>query len=162
MEYKNLGRTGLKVSRLCLGTYNFYHVTSENEAIKLLDKTEVLGINFIDTADIYGKEKSTKGAAESLIGDWLSKKPGRRNNTFLATKVYGTTGSGPNQRGLSAYHIRHACEESLRRLKTDHIDLYQMHHIARYTPWEEIWQAMEILIQQGKVLYIGSSNFAAW
>ncbi len=162
MEYKNLGRTGLKVSRFCLGTFNFYHATSEEEAFSLLDKAEEVGINFIDTVNIYGKEKRSPGAAESLIGKWLHKEKSRRNNLVISTKVFGPTGEGPNQRGLSAYHIRKACEDSLRRLKTDHIDLYQMHHIDRDTPWEEIWQAFEILVHQGKVLYIGSSNFAAW
>ena len=161
MQYTNLGRAGVRVSRLCLGTYNFYHVTPEDEALALLDKAEELGINFIDTADIYGRRKHI-GAAESLIDSWLSKDKGRRARTFLTTKVYGTTGPDPNERGLSAYHIRHACEESLRRLQTDHIDLYQMHYLDADTPWDEIWQAMDNLIQQSKVLYAGSSNFAAY
>ncbi len=108
MEYINLGRTGLKVSRFCLGTFNFYHVTSETEAFELLDKAETLGINFIDTANIYGKEKRTRGATESLIGEWLQKEKGRRNNLVISTKVFGPTGEGPNQRSLSAYHIRQA------------------------------------------------------
>jgi len=162
MQYTCLGRTGLKVSRLCLGTFNFYHVTSEEEALELLDQGEALGINFIDTANIYGKENKYPGAAESLIGSWLKKSNGRRNNFVIATKVFGPMGLLPNQGGLSAYHIRQACEDSLRRLGTDHIDIYQMHYLDKNTPLEEIWQAFSILIQQGKVIYIGSSNFAAW
>jgi aryl-alcohol dehydrogenase-like predicted oxidoreductase len=162
MQYTKLGRTGLMVSRLCLGTFNFYHVTSEAEAFELLDKAESLGINFIDTANIYGKENSARGAAEALIGDWLQRSKSRRSSLVLSTKVYGPMGTGPNQKGLSAYHIRQACEDSLRRLKSDHIDIYQMHRFDSNTPLDEIWQAMDILIQQGKVLYIGSSNFAAW
>lgn len=161
MKYINLGRTGLKVSRLCLGTFNFYHVTPENEALSILNLAESCGINFFDTANIYGKEKSCRGAAESLIGEWLQKKKGRRNHIVLCTKVYGPMSDEINHCGLSAYHIRQACEDSLRRLKTDHIDVYQMHHFDPATPLEEIWQAFEILIAQGKVLYIGSSNFSA-
>ncbi len=161
MDYKNLGRTGLKVSRFCLGTFNFYHVTPENEALELLDKAESMGINFIDTANIYGKETSYRGAVEDLLGQWFLKKKGRRDAVVLSTKVFGAMGTAPNQNGLSAYHIRQACEDSLRRLKTDHIDIYQMHHFDKATPIEETWQAFEILIQQGKVLYIGSSNFSA-
>src|SRR6266567_3694849 len=101
------------------------------------------------------------GISEEIIGRWLHQGR-RRERIVLATKVYQPMGTGPNDRRLSAYHIRKACEHSLRRLQTDHIDLYQMHHIDRNTPWEEIWQAMDVLVQQGKVLYVGSSNFAAW
>ncbi len=160
MEYTNLGRTGLKVSRLCLGTMNFGPKTSELDSFEIMDKAQDLGINFFDTANVYG-EKIGEGITEKIIGRWLAQGGGRREKIVLATKVYGQMGEGPNDRRLSAYHIRRACEESLSRLQTDHIDLYQMHHIDRETPWEEIWQAMDLLVQQGKVLYVGSSNFAA-
>lgn len=166
MNYTHLGRTGLKVSRLCLGTMNFGDVTDEATSFSILDEALEAGINFIDTADVYGTEQSPdikqgSGLSEEIIGRWLEQ-GGRRDRIVLATKVYQPMGPGPNDRRLSAYHIRKACEDSLKRLKTDHIDVYQMHHIDRHTPWEEIWQAMEILVQQGKVLYVGSSNFAGW
>jgi len=166
MDYTHLGRTGLQVSRLCLGTMNFGDVSNETTSHRILDEAVEAGINFIDTADVYGTEQSPNipqgsGLSEKIIGRWLEQ-GGRRDRIVLATKVYQPMGPGPNDRRLSAYHIRKACEDSLRRLKTDHIDVYQMHHIDRHTPWEEIWQAMEILVQQGKVLYIGSSNFAGW
>lgn len=166
MNYTHLGRTGLQVSRICLGTMNFGDVTDEATSFRILDEALEYGINFIDTADVYGTEQSPdiqqgSGLSEEIIGRWLAQ-GGRRERIVLATKLYQPMGSGPNDRRLSAYHIRKACEDSLRRLKTDHIDIYQMHHIDRYTPWEEIWQAMEILVQQGKVLYVGSSNFAGW
>jgi aryl-alcohol dehydrogenase-like predicted oxidoreductase len=160
MEYTNLGRTGLKVSRLCLGTMNFGPETSEEDSFVIMDQALDLGLNFFDTANVYGW-KLGEGVTENIIGRWLAQ-GGRRERVVLATKVFGRMGEAPNQNRLSAYHIRRACEESLRRMQTDHIDLYQMHHIDRETPWEEIWQAMEILVQQGKVLYIGSSNFAGW
>ncbi len=161
MQYTHLGRTGLKVSRLCLGTMNFGPHTTEVDSFKIMDKSLELGFNFFDTANVYGWKKG-EGITEQIIGRWLSQGGERREKIVLATKVYGSMGDGPNDTRLSAYHIRQACEESLRRLKTDRIDLYQMHHVDRETPWEEIWQAMELLIQQGKVLYVGSSNFAAW
>ncbi|HIC88336.1 MAG TPA: aldo/keto reductase, partial [Anaerolineae bacterium] len=161
MEYTLLGRTGLKVSRLCLGTMNFGPLTSEADSFAIMDRALELGINFFDTANVYGWRKG-EGVTEQIIGRWLAQGGGRREQIVLATKVYGQMGDGPNDRGLSAYHIRRACEESLRRLQTDHIDLYQMHHIDRATPWEEIWQAMEQLVREGKVLYVGSSNFAGW
>ncbi len=161
MEYTRLGRTGLKVSRLCLGTMNFGPLTSESDAFAIMDKAHELGINFFDTANVYGRKKG-EGITEQIIGRWFAQGGGRREKTVIATKVYGGMGDGPNESKLSALHIRRACDESLRRMKTDHIDLYQMHHIDRATPWEEIWQAMEILVQQGKVIYIGSSNFAGW
>src|SRR5215216_7019483 len=161
MEYTQLGRTGLKVSRLCLGTMNFGPQTSEADSFAIMDKALELGINFFDTADVYGW-KLGEGITEQIIGRWLAQGGGRREQIVLATKVYNAMGDRPTERGLSAYHIRRACEESLRRLQTDHIDLYQMHHIERSTPWEEIWQAMEQLAREGKVLYVGSSNFAGW
>ena len=160
MEYTNLGRTGLKASRLCLGTMNFGPQTSEQDSYAIMDRAIELGINFFDTANVYGW-KFGEGLTEQIVGRWLAQGGGRREKIILATKVFGKMGDGPNDRHLSAYHIRRACEESLRRLQTDHIDLYQMHHVDRNTPWEEIWQAMELLVQQGKVIYVGSSNFAA-
>jgi len=161
MEYTHLGRTGLKVSRLCLGTMNFGPHTSERDAFAIMDAALNVGINFFDTANVYGRKKG-EGITEQIIGRWFAQGGGRRDKVVLATKVYGGMGEGPNESKLSARHIRRACEESLRRLQTDHIDLYQMHHIDRATPFEEIWQAMEVLIQQGKVIYVGSSNFAGW
>jgi len=159
MDYKNLGRSGLKVSRLCLGTMNFGPLTDESNSFEIMDQAIDAGITFFDTANVYGWELGD-GITEKIIGRWLSQGGGRREKIVLATKVYGRMGNGANDQRLSAYHIRQACENSLQRLKTDHIDLYQMHHIDRETPWEEVWQAMEQLISQGKVLYIGSSNFA--
>ncbi|HLE13217.1 MAG TPA: aldo/keto reductase [Anaerolineales bacterium] len=161
MEYTNLGRTGLKVSRLCLGTMNFGPQTEEAASHQIMDEALELGINFIDTANVYGW-KTGEGITEQIIGRWIASGGGKRDRIVLATKVYGKMGDSPNERRLSAYHIRRACEGSLQRLQTDHIDLYQMHHIDRETPWEEIWQAMEQLVAQGKVLYVGSSNFAGW
>ena len=166
MQYAQLGRSGLKVSRLCLGTMNFGFVTDEAVAFRIMDEAVASGINFFDTANVYGGPQRPDmekgfGISEEIIGRWLEKS-GRRDRIVLATKVYQPMDLGPNDRRLSACHIRKACEDSLRRLKTDHIDLYQMHHIDRLTPWEEIWQAMELLVRQGKVLYIGSSNFAGW
>ncbi|NIM93983.1 MAG: aldo/keto reductase [Anaerolineales bacterium] len=161
MEYVNLGRTGLKVSRLCLGTMNFGPITTEEDSFPIMDKALDLGINFFDTANVYGW-KTGEGITENIIGRWLSQGGVRREKIVLATKVYGKMGEGPNDQRLSAYHIKRACEESLKRMQTDHIDLYQMHHVDRESPWEEIWQAMEQLVREGKVLYVGSSNFAGW
>ncbi len=161
MEYTHLGRTGLQVSRLCLGTMNFGPETTEEDSFAIMDKALDLGINFFDTADVYGW-KLGEGITEQIIGRWLAQGGGRREKIVLATKVYNKMAEWPNESRLSAYHIKRACEESLRRMQTDHIDLYQMHHVDRNTPWEEIWQAMEQLVQEGKVTYIGSSNFAGW
>jgi len=161
MHTTYLGRTGLKVSQLCLGTMNFGPHTTEEDSYAIMDRALELGINFFDTANVYGHKRG-EGITEQIIGRWLAQGGGRRDQIVLATKVYNAMGDGPNERGLSAYHIKKACEESLRRLQTDHIDLYQMHHIQRDTPWEEIWQAMEQLVREGKVLYVGSSNFAGW
>lgn len=164
MEYTHLGRTGLKVSRLCLGTMNFGPFAREADSFAIMDKALEAGINFFDTANVYGRVKG-EGVTEQIIGRWLAQGGGRREKIVLATKVYGamsSVGDWPNESKLSAYHIRRACDESLRRIKTDHIDLYQMHHIDRETPWDEIWQAMETLVRQGKVVYVGSSNFAGW
>ncbi len=161
MQYTNLGRTALKVSRLCLGTMNFGPQTTEPDSYAIMDKALDLGINFFDTANVYGWKKG-EGITEQIIGRWWGQGGGRRDKVVLATKVYGDMGDWPNTSRLSALHIRKACDESLKRLKTDYIDLYQMHHVHRDAPWEEVWQAMELLVQQGKVLYVGSSNFAGW
>ncbi len=161
MEYTNLGRTGLQVSRLCLGTMNFGPYTTEQDSFAIMDRALEIGINFFDTANVYGR-KQGEGITEQIIGRWFAQGGGRREKVVLATKVYGKMGDWPNESRLSARHIKLACEASLRRLQTDWIDLYQMHHIDRHTPWEEIWQAMEQLVQEGKVIYVGSSNFAGW
>ena len=161
MEFTQLGRTGLKVSRLCLGTMNFGPQTEEKDSFAVMDKALELGINFFDTANVYGW-KTGEGVTEQIVGRWFALGGGRREKVVLATKVHGKMGDWPNESRLSALHIRQAVEGSLKRLQTDHIDLYQMHHVDRLTPWEEIWQAMEVLVQQDKVIYIGSSNFAGW
>src|SRR5260370_15393139 len=149
MEYRQLGRTGLKVSPLCLGTMNFGPLTTEADSFAIMDKALDLGLNFWDSANVYGW-KVGEGVTENIVGRWFAQGGGRRDKVVIATKVYGNMGSWPNESRLSAYHIRRACEESLRRLKTDHIDLYQMHHIDRNTPWAEIWQAMEQLVTAGE------------
>ena len=161
MQYIHLGRSGVKVSRLCLGTMNFGSETSEVDSFAIMDRALELGINFFDTANVYGW-KVGEGLTEQIVGRWFAQGGGRREKVVLATKVFGRMGEWPNQSRLSALHIKRACEDSLRRLQTDCIDLYQMHHIDRETPWEEIWQAMEQLVREGKVLYVGSSNFAGW
>jgi len=161
MQYTRLGRTGLKVSRLCLGTMNFGPHTTEADSFRMMDRAIELGFNFFDTADVYGWKKG-EGVTEQIVGRWLAKGGGRRDKVVLATKVHGDMGDWPNMSKLSALHIRKACEASLLRLKTDYIDLYQMHHIDRNTPWEEIWQAFDQLRKEGKVIYVGSSNFAGW
>lgn len=161
MEFTQLGRTGLKVSRLCLGTMNFGPYTSEADSFSIMDKSLEVGINFFDTANVYGW-KIGEGITEQIVGRWFAQGNSRREKVVIATKVYGRMGDWPNESRLSALHIRRACEESLKRMQTDHIDLYQFHHIDRLTPWDEIWQALDVLVQQGKVLYAGSSNFAGW
>jgi aryl-alcohol dehydrogenase-like predicted oxidoreductase len=161
MEFTQLGRTGLKVSRLCLGTMNFGPHTEENESFAIMDKALELGINFFDTANVYGW-KTGEGITEKIVGNWFAQGGGRREKTIIATKVFGRMGDWPNQSRLSARHIREAVEGSLKRMQTDYIDMFQMHHVDRLSPWEEIWQAMEVLVQQGKVIYVGSSNFAGW
>jgi len=185
MQYVELGRTGLRVSRLCLGTMNFGDRTDEKQSFAIMDRALEAGINFFDTADRYGTPMG-EGVTEQIIGRWLAQGD-RRDRIVLATKVYGPMGPGANNRGSSAYHLRRGCEASLRRLHTDHIDLYQMHHVDRGViaphhrqavgeqvqfvdlphltpgaPWEEIWQAMEYLVMAGKISYVGSSNFAGW
>jgi aryl-alcohol dehydrogenase-like predicted oxidoreductase len=166
MIYGHLGRSGLLVSRIGLGTMNFGYLADEPASFAVMDAAFDSGITLFDTADVYGGPQSPDmakgyGVSEETVGRWLQRS-GRRDDIVLATKVYQPMGLGPNDRRLSAYHIRRACEASLRRLQIDHIDLYQMHHVDRATPWEEIWQAMEQLVREGKISYVGSSNFAAW
>ncbi len=168
ITYKRLGRHGVLVSNLCLGTMNFGWQTGEEESFKIMDRALELGINFFDTADVYGWSVE-HGYTEEIIGRWLAQGGGRRDAIVLATKVYNPVSRKTNRqevnsdgRSLSAYKIRKHCEGSLKRLQTDRIDLYQMHHIDRDCPWDETWQAFDSLIKQGKVVYIGSSNFAAW
>ena len=165
MEYTHLGRTGLQVSKLCLGTMNFGPWTNEADSHVMMDTALDAGINFFDTANRYGIWAGTgshHGHTEEIIGRWFEQGGQRREKVVLATKLYGAMGDWPNEGKLSALNIKRACEASLKRLQTDYIDLYQMHHIDRDTPWEEIWQGMEQLVREGKILYVGSSNFAGW
>src|ERR1700734_2190785 len=161
MDYTHLGRSGVSVSRICLGTMNFGAATSEIDAHQIMADAHEAGLNFFDTSNTYGRPRA-EGVTEQIVGNWFAAGSGRRDRTVLATKVYGGKGEWPNDRYLSAVQIRRACEDSLRRLGTDHIDLYQMHHVDRSTPWDEIWEAMEVLRTQGKIIYVGSSNFAGW
>ncbi len=161
MQYTRLGRTALRVSRVCLGTMNFGPQTTEPDSFAIMDRALEHGINFFDTANRYGGSLGP-GATEEIIGRWFAQGGGRRDKVVLATKVFGPMTEWPNDGGLSARSIVLACEASLRRLQTDCIDLYQMHHIDRSAPWDEVWQAMETLVAAGKVVYVGSSNFAAW
>lgn len=161
MEYTHLGRSGLSVSRLCLGTMNFGPETSESDSHSIMDSAHEYGINYFDTANVYGRDLGP-GATETIIGNWFAQGGERREKTVLATKLYGTMDEWPNGGKLSALNIRRALDASLRRLQTDYIDVYQFHHIDRDTPWDEIWQAMETAVAQGKILYAGSSNFAGW
>ena len=161
MDYTHLGRSGVSVSRICLGTMNFGAYTEPGDAHQIMDHALEQGINFFDTANTYGRPRA-EGVTESIIGDWLAASPARRDKIVLATKLYGGKGQWPNDSHLSAVNIRQSCEASLRRLRTDHIDLFQMHHVDRASPWDEIWEAMAVLRSQGKVIYTGSSNFAGW
>jgi len=161
MDYTHLGRAGLRVSRLCLGTMNFGPQTSEEDSHAILDQALDAGINFMDTANVYGWQTG-EGVTEQIVGRWFAKGGGRREKTVIATKLYGGMGDWPNQTFLSALAIRQQCDASLKRLQTDYIDLYQMHHIDREAPWEELWEAFDVLKQQGKILYVGSSNFPGW
>lgn len=156
MEYRTLGRTGVKVSPLCLGAMNFGGPTPEQESIQIIDCALDGGINFIDTANVYNA-----GESERIVGRAL-KNNGKRDQVVLATKVHGVVGEGPNERGNSRYHIMRACEDSLRRLQTDHIDLYQLHRPVMDLPIDETLRALDDLVHQGKVLYIGCSTFPAW
>ena len=157
----HLGRTGLRVSPLCLGTMNFGPQTSEQDSHAVLDAARDAGIGFVDTANVYGWRRG-EGWTEAILGRWFAQGGGRRESTVLATKLYGTMGDAPHETGLSALSIRQQCDASLRRLQTDYIDLYQMHHIDRSAPWDELWEAFDVLKTQGKVLYVGSSNFPGW
>ncbi|KRE53327.1 oxidoreductase [Arthrobacter sp. Soil736] len=161
MQYTHLGRSGLKVSRLCLGTMNFGPQTEESAAHSIMDSAQESGINFFDTANVYGGADH-RGWTEEIIGRWFAQGGERRERTVLATKLYGTMTDRPNESKLSALNIRRALDASLKRLQTDYIDVYQFHHVDRNTPWDEIWQATEVAVQQGKILYSGSSNFAGW
>ena len=161
MRFTHLGRTGLTVSRLCLGTMNFGPETDEATSFALMDSALDAGINFFDSANVYGRSEG-RGATEEIVGRWFAQGGGRREKVVMATKLYGDMGDWPNEGRLSALNIRRACDASLRRLQTDHIDLYQMHHIDRGSGWDEIWEGMEVLRDQGKIIYVGSSNFAGW
>ena len=160
MKFMNLGRSGLSVSRLCLGTMNFGPETDEAGAHAIMDAALANGINFFDTANRYGAPQH--GRTEEIMGRWFAKGGGRRAKVVLATKLYGEMDAWPNNKWLSALNIRRACDASLKRMQVDFIDLYQMHHIDRSTPWPEIWQGLELLVAQGKIIYTGSSNFAGW
>ncbi|MEV4802480.1 aldo/keto reductase [Nonomuraea sp. NPDC049421] len=161
MEYVTLGRSGLLVSPLCLGTMNFGPRTTEEDSFAIMDRAHELGLNFFDTANVYGGVKG-EGITETIVGRWFAQGGGRRERTVIATKVYGDMGDWPNERRLSALNIRRAADASLKRLQTDYIDIYQAHHVDRLTPFDEFWEAMEVLRQQGKIIYVGSSNFAGW
>jgi aryl-alcohol dehydrogenase-like predicted oxidoreductase len=162
MEYTHLGRSGLTVSQLCLGTMNFGTETEEAESHSIMDAAQDYGINYFDTANVYGGEQN-RGATELILGRWFAQGGQRREHTVLATKVFGPMTTFPNERNtLSALNIRRALDASLKRLQTEYIDIYQFHHVDRSTPWDEIWQAMETAVVQGKILYAGSSNFAGW
>lgn len=161
MQYTHVGHLGLVVSRLCLGTMNFGPHTPEEESHRILDAAVAHGINFVDTANTYGRHLGV-GATEEIIGRWFAKGGARRDKVVLATKVWGKMGDWPNESRLSKLAIIRQCEASLRRLQTDRIDLYQMHHIDREAWWDEIWEAMDQLKRTGKILYVGSSNFAGW
>ena len=167
MDYTQLGRTGTSVSRIVLGTMNFGERTSEEEAFAIMDRARELGVNFFDTANAYGGSAG-RGATEEIIGRWFAARPGVRDDIVLATKVHSpmvaptAEGDRPNARGASAWQVRREAIGSLRRLQTDRIDLYQFHHIDRHISWPELWQAMEVLVTRGEVVYTGSSNFAAW
>jgi aryl-alcohol dehydrogenase-like predicted oxidoreductase len=161
MKYRRLGRSAVRVSELCLGTMNFGGYTTQDDAFVIMDRALDEGVNFFDTANRYGGTKGP-GGTETILGNWFATGGGRREKVVLATKVFGPMTEWPNDGGLSARHIRDACDASLKRLQTDHIDLYQMHHVDRKASWDEVWQAMEMLVDQGKVIYVGSSNFAGW
>ena len=170
MEHRPLGRSGLRVSSVALGTMNFGPVTPESEAHRLMDVAVDQGINVLDTANVYGADANRtiadwsprKGATEEIIGRWLASRPGRRDGVVIVSKAYGRMGEGPNDMHLSAAHLRRACEESLRRLQTDHLDVFMLHHVDRSTGWDEIWEVLGDLRAAGKIRYAGTSNFAAW
>ncbi len=154
MEYRRVGRSGLKVSEICLGTMTFGRGADEAEAGRMVSAAMDAGVNFFDTADGYNN-----GAAEDMLGNILK---GRRRDAVIATKFFNPMGGGPNDSGMSRLHIKNAVEDSLRRLKTDYIDLYYIHHVDIQTPLEEMLRALDDLVRQGKVLYTACSNYEAW
>lgn len=161
MEVRSLGRTGLKVSEICLGTMTFGNQADEREAVAIMDTAAEAGVSFIDTADVYpiGGTLETVGRTEEIVGRWLK---GKRDRFVVATKCTGAMGPGPNDRGSSRRHIMEAIDASLQRLQTDHIDLYQMHQVDETTPLEEIARALDDVVRGGKVRYVGVSNYPAW
>ena len=168
INHKRIGKHGVLVSNICLGTMNFGWHTSEEDSFAIMDRALELGINFFDTADVYGWSVE-HGLTEEIIGRWFAQGGGRRDAVVLATKVYNPVDRKANLpevnsdgRSLSAYKIMKHCEGSLKRLQTDRIDLYQIHHIDRECPWDETWSSFDTLMKQGKVVYAGSSNFAGW
>ena len=164
MEYRKLGKTGLKVSPLCMGTMQFGWSLNESDSHRILSASYEAGINFIDTADIYSKwvDGNPGGVSETFIGNWMKQNKIPRDKIVVATKVRGEMGKGPNDQGLSRFHIMNAVEASLRRLQTDYIDLYQSHWTDNDTPIEETMRTFDDLVRQGKVRYVGASNYAAW
>ena len=164
MQYEKLGRSNLMVSKICLGTMHFGPYASEADAFGIMDRALELGINFFDTANVYGGP-GNRGRSEQIIGNWFGQRPGSRDQVVLATKVYHSMADGdvPNEeRGISSYKVRRHVADSLRRLQTDHIDLYQVHHFDRRVAPEEFWGTFEKLVADGDVLYVGSSNFPGW
>jgi aryl-alcohol dehydrogenase-like predicted oxidoreductase len=164
MQYTTLGRSNLTVSKICLGTMHFGPYASEQDSFRILDRALELGINFIDTANVYGGA-ADRGRSETIIGNWFAQRAGSRDQVVLATKVYNSMGDAtiPNEeRGISAYKVRKHLGDSLRRLRTDHIDLYQVHHYDRQVAAEEFWGTFERVVANGDVLYLGSSNFPGW
>ncbi|MYS84607.1 aldo/keto reductase [Embleya scabrispora] len=170
MQYRTLGRSGLRVSPIALGTMNFGPVTAESDAHVIMDAAFDHGVNLFDTADVYGADANrtiadhspAKGLTEEIIGRWLGARPGRRDRIVLISKAYGRMGEGPNDMYLSAGHLRRACEASLRRLNTDHLDVFMLHHVDRATGWAELWEVLTDLRREGKIRYAGTSNFAGW
>ena len=160
MDYKHLGRSGLSVSRLCLGTMNFGPETTEEDSHAIMDRALELGINFFDTANVYGWKKG-EGWTEQIVGRWFAQGGGRREKTVIATKLYGSMSDWPNDTFLSALNIRRACDASLQRLQTDYIDLYQVHRPDPSTDIDETLGALSDLVHQGKVRVIGSSTYPA-
>ena len=169
MQYTFLGKTGMKVSRLCLGTMNFAGQTSEQDCFRMMDEALDMGVNFFDTADAYGAGHDDRGGAEKIIGRWLAQGGGRRDAVIIAAKVFGHCAAFYDRYeensatdGLSRYKILKHCEGSLKRLQTDHLEIFQIHHIDHNCSHSEMWEAMDILQKQGKIVYVGSSNFAGW
>ena len=164
MNYRYLGRTGLRVSTICLGTMQFGWSTDEETAHEIMNEAVEHGCNFIDTADVYSRwaDDNPGGVAEQIIGNWLQKSNVRRHDVIIATKVRGQMSDDVNDQGLSRHHIMNGVEESLRRLQTDYIDLYQTHYFDENAPLEETMRALDDLVRSGKVRYVGCSNYPAW